>query len=126
MTWPDCADEGLERVCDFSRASARKQRSWDSNHSNLILDIWFSLHSFNSKCLLLSGIAIKKKKKVGGWLLLANLKTKEALQFTENNFLMARAVHRWNRPANEVSSSPQLYKKGLGDCLHGGVISLRG
>lgn len=58
MTWPPCADEGLERVCDFSRASARKQRSWDSNHSNLILDIWFFAHNFiNSKCLLLSGIA---------------------------------------------------------------------
>lgn len=125
MTWPACADEGLERVCDFSRASARKQRSWDSNHSNLILDTWFLLHSFiNSKCLLLSGIA--KKKKGGGWLLLANLKTKEALQFIENNFLMARAVHRWNRPANEVSSSPPLHKKGLSDCLRGGVISSRG
>lgn len=63
MTWPPCADEGLERVCDFSRASARKQRSWDSNHGNLILDIWFLAHSFiNSKCLLLSGIAKKKKK----------------------------------------------------------------
>lgn len=64
MTWPACADEGLERVCDFSRASARKQRSWDSNHSNLILDTWFLLHSFiNSKCLLLSGIAKKKKRR---------------------------------------------------------------
>lgn len=123
MMWPPCAGEGLERGFDFSRASARKQRSWDSNHSNFILDIWFLLHSFiNSKCLLLSGIALKKKKR----LLLANLKTKEALQFTENNFLMARAVHKWDRPSNEVSSSPPLHRKGLGDCLHGGVISSRG
>lgn len=54
-------DEGFERVCDFSRASVSKQRSWDSNQSNLILDIWFIttlLHSFtNSKCLLLFEIA---------------------------------------------------------------------
>ena len=64
MMWPPRAGEGLERGCDFSRASARKQRSWDSNYSNFILDIWFLLHSFiNSKCLLLSGIALKKKKK---------------------------------------------------------------
>lgn len=78
MTWPDCADEGLERVCDFSRASARKQRSWDSNHSNLILDIWFSLHSFNSKCLLLSGIAIKKKKGGGGVVITGKFENKRS------------------------------------------------
>ena len=119
--WPPCAGEGLERGCDFSRASARKQRSWDSNHSNFILNIWFLLHSFiNSKCLLLSGIALKKKKSYY-WQIWRQKKPCSS----ENNFLMARAVHRWDRPSNEVSSSPPLHSKGLGDCLHGGVISWR-
>lgn len=109
MMWPPRAGEGLERGCDFSRASARKQRSWDSNYSNFILDIWFLLHSFiNSKCLLLSGIALKKKKKGYYW----QIWRQKPPCSSENNFLMARAVHRWDRPSNEVSSSPPLHRRG--------------